>query len=81
MTAFIITVVCLVFYMVYTRRHVYAMIPIDEEIGEVYEIDDNSRQKLDREYKIWKCATIIVTVIALLLFMSFHYALVRLIEE
>lgn len=68
MTAFIITVVCLVFYMVYTRRHVCAMIPIDEEIGEVYEIDDNSRQKLDREYKIWKCATIIVTVIALAIY-------------
>ena len=65
LTAGIITVVCIVYWALYTRRHEKPIASIEEEIGELEEPTEEEKKKLDREYKIWRNATAVVTVIAL----------------
>ena len=65
LTAGIISLVCIMFYYLYSHKKVYVMPTIEEEIGTIEEPDVEIREKMDKEYKIWKCCTIIVTVIAL----------------
>lgn len=64
-TAGVITVVCIIFYRGYSHNKEYHMQTIDEEIGFIEEPDEATMKKLDKEYVIWKTATIIITVVAL----------------
>lgn len=64
-TAGIITVLCLVFYVIFTKKHAPEMLSIEEEIGVIEEPTPEEKAKMDKEYRIWKTATIVVTVIAL----------------
>ena len=41
------------------------MLSIEEEIGDIEEPDVLTKEKMDREYNIWKIITIIVTIVAL----------------
>ncbi|MGM9614582.1 MAG: APC family permease [Oscillospiraceae bacterium] len=65
LTAGIITVLCLVFYVIFTKKHAPEMLSIEEEIGVIEEPSAEEKAKMDKEYRIWKTATIVVTVIAL----------------
>ena len=65
LTAGIITIVCIVFYYVYTHNKGHQMLSIEEEIGDIEEPDVLTKEKMDREYNIWKIITIIVTIVAL----------------
>ena len=38
---------------------------IEEEIGIIEEPDEETKKKMDKQYNIWKVCTIIVTCIAL----------------
>ena len=64
-TAGVISVLCVVFYNFYTKYKQNKMIPLEDEIGEVEEPTAEEKAKMDREYAIWKWGTIIVTAIAL----------------
>ena len=65
LTAGIITIVCIVFYYAYTHNKGHQMLSIEEEIGDIEEPDVLTKEKMDREYNIWKIITIIVTIVAL----------------
>ena len=64
-TAGVISVLCFVYWFVFTRKKGSALLSIEEEIGVIEEPDEDMKRKLDKDYKIWKTGTIIVTVIAL----------------
>lgn len=64
-TAGAISALCVVFYQMYTRYKQNKMIPLEDEIGVVEEPTPEEKKKMDREYFYWKWGTIIVTVIAL----------------
>ncbi|MCU6698435.1 APC family permease [Laedolimicola ammoniilytica] len=64
-TAGVVTIICVIFYYVYSHNKEYHMQTIEEEIGEIEEPDMITKEKMDKEYRIWKVATIIVTIIAL----------------
>ena len=65
LTAVIISIVCLVFYYVFTRHRKYEMLSVEEEIGVIEEPSGQEKAKIDREYRIWKWGTVIVTAAAL----------------
>lgn len=65
LTAGIITVVCIVFYYLYSHKKAYHMPTIEEEIGVIEEPDADTKKKMDKEYTIWKIGTIVVTIVAL----------------
>lgn len=62
---FTFTIVCIVFYYAYTHNKGHQMLSIEEEIGDIEEPDVLTKEKMDREYNIWKIITIIVTIVAL----------------
>ena len=64
-TAGVISVLCFVYWFVFTRKKGSALLSIEEEIGVIEEPDEETKRRLDKDYKIWKTGTIIVTVIAL----------------
>lgn len=64
-TAGIITVLCIIFYKVFSRNKEYHMLTIAEEIGFIEEPDSETKKTLDKEYFVWKIATIIITIVAL----------------
>ena len=64
-TAVVITVLCIVYWAVYTRKNKNTIPSIEEEIGVIEEPTREEKNKIDKEYKIWKFVTILVTVIAL----------------
>lgn len=64
-TSGIITVLCVIFYFAYSHRKECVMPTIEEEIGVIEEPDEQTKVKMDRQYTIWKVCTIIVTCIAL----------------
>ncbi|WP_294782908.1 APC family permease [uncultured Eubacterium sp.] len=64
-TAGIITVCCIIFYLLYSHNKEYSMPTIEEEIGVIEEPDSETKKKIDKEYSIWKYATIAITIIAL----------------
>ncbi len=64
-TAGIITILCIMFWYFYTEFHKKDEAPIDTEIGEIEEPTPAEKAKMDRDYAIWKWGTIVVTVIAL----------------
>ena len=65
LTAGIITVVCIIFYYSYSHNRNYYMPTIQEEIGEIEEPDLKTKEKMDKEYKVWKIITVIATLTAL----------------
>lgn len=64
-TAGAVTAVCIVFYYFYTIHNAKPLPSLEEEIGEIEEPTPEVKAKMDHEYAIWKWGTIIVTVIAL----------------
>lgn len=64
-TAGIITIICIVFYYVYSYNKEYKMPTVEEEIGILEEPDMEMKIKMDKEYNIWKYSTLVVTVVAL----------------
>ncbi len=65
LTSAVITVVCVIFYYAFTKKREAKLLAIEDEIGIIEEPSKEEKEKLDKEYKIWKIATIIVTVLAL----------------
>lgn len=63
-TAVVITVLCIVYWAVFTRKNENVIPSIEEEIGVIEEPTREEKNKIDKEYKIWKLSTILVTVIA-----------------
>ncbi len=64
-TAGILTIVCLIFYFLYTKKRSGLDVPLQDEIGVVEEPNSVQKAKIDKQYLVWKWATIIVTIIAL----------------
>lgn len=64
-TAGVITVLCIIYWAIFARKRETQILSIEEEIGIVEEPTVEEKKKLDREYRIWKYATIIVTIVAL----------------
>ena len=64
-TAAIITVLCILFYLAFSKNKEYKLPTIAEEIGVIEEPTVEEKQKMDKEYSIWKIATIVITIIAL----------------
>lgn len=64
-TSAIISVVCIVFYFAYSKNKSKKLVSVEEEIGVIEEPSENDKRKMDNEYKLWKYATIMVTIIAL----------------
>ena len=65
LTAAVITVLCLMYWYFVSRKHEKPLLSIEEEIGIMEEPSAEEKQAMDREYRIWKYATIVVTAIAL----------------
>ena len=68
LTSGIITVLCLAFYFIYTKKHISEIVSVEEEIGVIEEPDAETKAAMDRNYKIWKIATYVVTIIALAIY-------------
>lgn len=64
-TAGVLTIVCLIFYFLYAKKRSGFDVPLQDEIGVVEEPSSVQKAKIDKQYLIWKWATIIVTIIAL----------------
>lgn len=65
LTAAVVTVAAIVYWALFTRKHENKIPSIEEEIGILEEPSPQEKAKMDREYRIWKAGTILVTVIAL----------------
>lgn len=68
LTAGIITIICLIFYNIFTKKHVQKLVSIEEEIGVIEEPSAEEKGKMDRQYAVWKVATIVATVLALVIY-------------
>lgn len=64
-TAGVISVLCVLYGAVLARKREGEIPSIEEEIGVIEEPTEEEKKKLDKEYSIWKVATIVVTVVAL----------------
>lgn len=64
-TAGVITVLCLLYWWFVSRKHERPLVDIAEEIGEISEPTPDEMRKMDKEYAVWKWITIVVTVVAL----------------
>lgn len=69
-TAAIITVLCVIFRELCTKKSERPIISIQEEIGEIEEPTDFEKIQLKNEYFIWKWGTITVTAIAMGIYFS-----------
>lgn len=65
LTAAILTVLAILYWAFFTRKHANKMPSIEEEVGDIEEPSVEEKKKLDRQYKIWKTGTIAATVVAL----------------
>lgn len=63
LTSGIVTILCLLFYVFFTKRIKEGHIVFDNR--GVTEPDALEKLALDKEYTVWKCATVIVTLVAL----------------
>ena len=68
-TAAVICVLCVMYWFVFTRNDDYELISIEEEIGVIEEPSKQEKEKMDKEYRVWKIGTIIVSLIALLIYL------------
>lgn len=64
----IITVICLIFYNIFTKKHVQKLVSIEEEIGVIEEPSVEEKGKMDRQYAVWKVTTIVAAVLALTIY-------------
>lgn len=64
-TATVISILCVFFYFIYSKKKSKELLPIEQEIGEIEEPDECTKKKLDKEYCIWKYVTIVITIVAL----------------
>lgn len=64
-TAGILTIICLMFYFLYTKKHSGQNTALEKEIGVIEKPTSIEKKKIDREYVLWKTATIVAVVIAL----------------
>ena len=64
-TAGAITLLCLIFYFAFTKKHAPSLVSVEEEIGVIEEPSAEEKTKMDKVYLIWKIVTIVVTVVAL----------------
>lgn len=60
-----LTIVCLIFYFFYTKKRGGLDVPLQDEIGVVKEPNSVQKEKINKQYIVWKWSTIIVTVIVL----------------
>ena len=65
MTAGILTIACLFFYFSYTKKNRKTNTSLQDESGTIEKPNNIQREKIDKQYLIWKWATIIVTIIVL----------------
>lgn len=65
LTALIVTIGSVAFYMAYTRNKSGIQVTIAKEIGYIEEPTDTLKKKMDKEYRIWKWVTIITVFIAM----------------
>lgn len=65
LTAGILTIMCLIFYVLYTKQQPSKDISLEEEIGKIEEPNDIELGEINKQYMIWKVVTIIATIIAL----------------
>ncbi len=64
-TAGIISVLCIIYWAAVAKRNEKPLPPLEEEIGEMHIPTLEEKEKIDKEYNIWKIGTIVVTIIAL----------------
>lgn len=64
-TSGVVTVAAIIYWAIFTRKHENKIPSIEEEIGTIEEPSPEEKAKMDKEYNIWKIATVIATVIAL----------------
>ena len=64
-TSGVVTVAAIIYWAVFTRKHENKIPTIEEEIGVLEEPSPEEKAKMDKEYNIWKIATVIATIIAL----------------
>lgn len=67
-TAGVLSVVCLLYYFTYTKDNVTELVTVEEEIGIIEEPDSETKKLMDTKYCIWKASTIIVTVVAMAIY-------------
>lgn len=68
LTAAVVSVVCILFYYLFTKKHLVELVSIEEEIGIIEEPSENELIKMNKAYRIWKIFTIVVTVVALAIY-------------
>ena len=64
-TSGVVTILCIIYWAIFVRKKAITLPSIEEEIGELEIISCEEQKKQDKIYLIWKIATIVVTVIAL----------------
>lgn len=62
---FVVSVLCIIYYIAIARKKEFKILSIEEEIGEIDEPTEQEKAKIDKEYNIWKIGTSIVTIVAL----------------
>ncbi len=65
LTAGIISIICLIFYYAFTRKHAPELVSVEEEIGIMEEPSVEEKARMDKVYRIWKIVTVAITVTAL----------------
>lgn len=60
-----ITVLCIIYWAIFVRGKIKKLSSIEEEIGEIDVVSSEEEKKQDTSYKIWLIATIVVTIVAL----------------
>lgn len=65
LTALVVSVLCIIYYIAIARKKEFKILSIEEEIGEIDEPTEQEKAKIDKEYNIWKIGTSIVTIVAL----------------
>lgn len=64
-TAGVISVACIIYWAIFTRKKGNRILSVEEEIGILEEPSPEEKISMDKEYNIWKAVTILVVVIAL----------------
>lgn len=64
-TALAISIVCILYWLIFVRKKNYELPTLEEEIGEIETPTLEEQKKEDKKYLIWKVATITVTIIAI----------------
>jgi basic amino acid/polyamine antiporter, APA family len=65
LTAGIVTILCLAFYIAFTMRAGNGVMIVEQDQNTIKEPSEEEMRMLNREYAVWKYATIVVTLIAI----------------